>query len=218
MRDDHATGGALAHHFEDIEQQKGAATLGMWTFLLTEIMFFGGLFVGYAVYRYWFHDAFARASHHLDARLGGINTAVLIGSSFTMVLAVEAASRGRGKAVFGWLWATIALGTVFLGIKYVEYADKWHHGLIPGDSFVFEGVRHSREQVFFAFYFAMTGLHAFHMVIGIGILAWLSVLALRGRFDDPDRNGVEMAGLYWHFVDLVWIFLFPLLYLIERHA
>jgi cytochrome c oxidase subunit 3 len=160
VRDAHDAHGALAHHFEDLEQQKEAHALGMWTFLITEIMFFGGLFVGYAVYRTWYPDAFARASAHLDARLGGVNTAVLIASSFTMVLAVDAAARRRGKAVFGWLWATIVLGAAFLGVKYVEYADKWHHGLIPGDGFVFDGIRNAREQVFFAFYFAMTGMHA----------------------------------------------------------
>jgi len=210
--------GALAHHFEDLEQQHEAHTLGMWAFLVTEIMFFGGLFAGYAVYRTAYPEAFARASHHLDSHLGGFNTAVLIGSSLTMVLAVHAASRRKRTQIFGWLWATIALGLVFLGVKYVEYGDKWAHHLVPGPHFQFEGVAGGREQLFFAFYFAMTGLHAFHMLIGVVVLAWLSVLALRGRFDEPGRDGIEMAGLYWHFVDLVWIFLFPLLYLIGRHA
>src|SRR5690242_18751820 len=123
---------SLAHHFEDLEQQTEAHTLGMWTFLVTEVLFFGGLFAGYAVYRNWFPEAFARASHHLDAHLGGINTAVLLGSSFTMVLAVHSATLRRKVATFAWLWATIGLGLVFLGIKYVEYSDKWHHHLIPG--------------------------------------------------------------------------------------
>ncbi len=209
--------GAVAHHFESLEQQREAHTLGMWAFLITEVMFFGGLFAGYAVYRHAYFDAFARASNHLDAHLGGLNTAVLIGSSFTMVLAVHAAQRCKKIQIFVWLWATIILGAVFLGVKYVEYADKWHHNLIPGPNFQFEGVPGGHEQIFFAFYFTMTGLHAFHMLIGAAILAWLSVLALKGRFDQPGRNAVEMVGLYWHFVDLVWIFLFPLLYLIGRH-
>jgi cytochrome c oxidase subunit 3 len=220
MSDPH--GGAhvanLAHHFEDLEQQREAHTLGMWAFLITEILFFGGLFAAYVVYRTAYPEAFANASNQLDARLGGINTAVLIGSSFTMVLAVHAAERRRKRAIFGWLWATVVLGTVFLGVKYVEYSHKWEHHLIPGPNFLFEGQPGGSEQLFFALYFAMTGLHAFHMVIGAGVLIWLSVLALKGRFDLPGRNAVEMAGLYWHFVDLVWIFLFPLLYLLGRHA
>jgi cytochrome c oxidase subunit 3 len=208
----------LAHHFEDLEQQREAHTLGMWAFLVTEILFFGGLFAAYVIYRLSYPEAFANASNQLDARLGGLNTAVLIGSSFTMVLAVRAAERRSKWAIAGWLWATVALGTAFLGVKYVEYGHKWEHHLVPGPNFLFEGQPGGSEQLFFALYFAMTGLHAFHMLIGAGILIWLSVLALKGRFDRPGRNAVEMAGLYWHFVDLVWIFLFPLLYLLGRHA
>jgi cytochrome c oxidase subunit III len=218
LTQDTSHGGVLAHHFEDLEQQREAATLGMWTFLVTEVMFFGGLFGAYAVYRHLFHDAFVRASHHLDAHLGGVNTAVLIGSSFTMVLAVHAASLRRRNLLFLWLWATILLGSVFLGIKYVEYHDKWVHHLVPGPNFEFEGVPGGHEQIFFALYFTMTGLHALHMLIGMVVLAWFSVQALRGRFDEPGRSGPEIAGLYWHFVDLVWIFLFPMLYLIGRHG
>ena len=210
--------GALAHHFEDLEQQRDAHTLGMWVFLVTEVMFFGGLFAGYAVYRNAYPEAYAAASRMLDVKLGGMNTAVLIGSSFTMVLAVHAAQQRKRVAIAAWLWATIVLGAIFLGVKYFEYAEKWHHHLIPGPNFMFEGKAGGHEQLFFAFYFAMTGLHALHMIIGIGLLAWLSVLALRGRFTKPGRNAVDLCGLYWHFVDLVWIFLFPLLYLIGRHS
>jgi cytochrome c oxidase subunit 3 len=211
-------GGVLAHHFEDLEQQREAHTLGMWAFLITEVMFFGGLFAGYAVYRHAYPEAYAAASRMLDVKLGGINTGVLIGSSFTMVLAVHAAQQRRRVEIAVWLWATIVLGAIFLGVKYFEYSEKWHHHLIPGPHFMFEGKPGGHEQLFFAFYFAMTGLHAFHMLIGIGLLAWLSVLALRGRFTEPGRNAVDLCGLYWHFVDLVWIFLFPLLYLIGRHS
>jgi cytochrome c oxidase subunit 3 len=210
--------GVLAHHFEDLEQQREAHTLGMWAFLITEVMFFGGLFAGYAVYRHAYPEAYAAASRMLDVKLGGINTGVLIGSSFTMVLAVHAAQQRKRVAIALWLWATIVLGTIFLGVKYFEYSEKWHHHLIPGPHFMFEGKPGGHEQLFFAFYFAMTGLHAFHMIIGIGLLVWLSVLALRGRFSEPGRNAVDLCGLYWHFVDLVWIFLFPLLYLIGRHS
>jgi cytochrome c oxidase subunit 3 len=210
--------GPLAHHFDDLEQQHEAASLGMWAFLVTEVLFFGGLFGAYAVYRQQFHEAFVRASDSLDVRLGAINTGILIGSSLTMVLAVHAGQQGRGKAIAFWLWATILLGGGFLGIKAVEYTHKWHEHLVPGPHFAFEGVPGGHEQLFFALYFAMTGLHAFHMLIGIGLLAWLSSHALRGRFTRENSNWVEMTGLYWHFVDLVWIFLFPLLYLVGRHS
>ena len=214
----HADHGPLAHHFTDLEQQHESATLGMWAFLVTEIMFFGGLFLGYAVYRHMFPEAFAAASGELDHILGGWNTAVLIGSSLSMVLAVHAAQQGKHKAIALWLWVTIGLGTVFLGIKAFEYAGKWEHHLVPGPHFEFHGVPGGHEQIFFAFYFAMTGLHAFHMLIGIALLAWLSVRALRGHFTPEHHPWVELMGLYWHFVDLVWIFLFPLLYLIGRHT
>ena len=219
MPDAHAHAhGPLAHHFVDLEQQREAATLGMWAFLVTEILFFGGLFAGYAVYRHLFPEAFAAASHELDHVLGAWNTAILIGSSLTMVLAVHAAGEGARRATAGWLWATMLLGGAFLGIKAVEYAAKWEHHLVPGPHFLFEGVPGGHEQIFFAFYFAMTGLHAFHMLIGIALLGWLSARALRGHFTTEHHTWVEMLGLYWHFVDLVWIFLFPLLYLIGRHA
>ena len=206
--------GPLAHHFDDLEQQHEAAQLGMWAFLVTEVLFFGGLFGAYAVYRYQFHEAFVRASDALDVQLGAINTGVLIGSSLTMVLAVHAGQQGRGRAIAFWLWATILLGVAFLGIKGVEYSHKIHEHLVPGPHFAFEGVPGGHEQLFFALYFSMTGLHAFHMLIGIALLAWLSVQALRGRFTRQNSNWVEMTGLYWHFVDLVWIFLFPVFYLL----
>ena len=214
--------GPLAHHFEDLEQQHESASLGMWAFLVTEIMFFGGLFGGYAVYRNLFPEAFAAASRELDPVLGGWNTAILIGSSLTVVLAVHAAQRGRSRAIALWIWATILLGSAFLVVKGFEYHAKWEHHLIPGPHFQFHGAHGAEptghEQVFFAFYFAMTGLHAFHMVIGIVLFAWLSLRALKGHFTAEHHPWIEMMGLYWHFVDLVWIFLFPLLYLIGRHA
>ncbi len=207
----------LAHQFDDLEQQHEAAALGTWAFLVTEILLFGGLFGAYAVYRHQFPEAFARGSDALDVKLGAINTAVLIGSSLTMVLAVEAGRRGHAGGIARWLLATILLGGTFLGIKAVEYAHKWHEHLVPGPHFVFEGAPHGHEQLFFALYFSLTGLHAFHMVVGIALLAWVARAALRGRFSAGNSNWVEMTGLYWHFVDLVWIFLFPLLYLVGRH-
>ncbi len=210
--------GPLAHHFDDLEQQHEAAELGTWALLVTEVLFFGGLFAGYAVYRHQYPAAFARASDSLNVQMGGWNTAILLGSSVSMVLAVHAARLGKSRALGLWLLATIALGSAFLGVKYFEYEHKWHDHLIPGPNFQFQGVPGGHEQLFFGFYFAMTGMHAFHMLIGLGLLVWLSRRAFRGDFSAQHHPWIEMVGLYWHFVDLVWIFLFPLLYLIGRHA
>jgi cytochrome c oxidase subunit III len=208
----------LAHHFNDLEQQRLAGTLGMWTFLVTEVMFFGGLFTGYAYYRWKFPEAFVEASHHLDILLGTINTAVLIGSSLTMVLAVQGAQRGDNKQLTRFLFFTIVLAVVFLGIKAFEYHHKWVDHLVPGPHFEFHGAHVDGAQLFYSFYFAMTGMHALHMVIGIGLITVLIFMARRGYFTPRSYAFVENMGLYWHFVDIVWIFLFPLLYLIGHHA
>lgn len=207
----------LAHQFDDVAQQSEAATLGMWAFLVTEILFFGGLFLGYVVYRSTYPEAFASGSHHLDVLLGTVNTAVLIGSSLTMALAVHAAQVGRRKELMLFLLGTILLGSAFLGIKGVEYAHKFEEHFVPGRSFLFDGPHSHQVQLFFSFYFAMTGLHAVHMIIGIGILSVLVVMAWQNRFSAAYYAPIEISGLYWHFVDIVWIFLFPLLYLIGRH-
>jgi len=216
-----ATAGALphqvAHQFDDAEQQYESSSLGMWLFLAQEVLFFGGVFVAYAVYAYIYADAFEAASNHLDLTLGAVNTVVLIASSLTMAMAVHAAQAGGRSAQMGWLAATIGLGSVFLGIKAYEYTHKFHEGLVPGPLFTFSGPDAPQHELFLSFYFAMTGLHALHMVIGIGILLVLIVLAARRWFGPQYYTPVEMTGLYWHFVDLVWIFLFPLLYLIGRH-
>jgi cytochrome c oxidase subunit III len=210
----------LAHHFTSLEQQHEASRLGMWAFLATEVMFFGGLFTGYAVYRNLYPEAFRLASHHLDIALGATNTAILIGSSLTMALAIRAAQVGRRGAQVGLVLATMALGTAFLVIKGFEYHHKWVDHLMPGPSFdaAAFGAEGGHARIFFSFYFVMTGLHAFHMVIGFGLLAWVAGRARRGDFTPKHHAALEMTGLYWHFVDLVWIFLFPLLYLIGRHA
>jgi cytochrome c oxidase subunit 3 len=208
---------ALAHQFDDLAQQEEASNLGMWVFLLTEIMFFGGLFAGYTVYRSMYPSAFAAGSHHLDVLLGTINTAVLISSSLTMVLAVHAAQVGQRQQLTGFLLLTMLLGLVFLGIKAVEYAHKFEAHLFPGGPFVFEGPDAKQVQLFYSFYFGMTGMHALHMIIGIGLLGVLACLAWRGHFSASYYTPVETIGLYWHFVDIVWIFLFPLLYLLGRH-
>ena len=213
-----STSPALLHHFDSAEQQKNASTLGMWIFLVTEIMFFGGLFLCYIVYRTTHPVAFVAASHELDITLGGINTAVLIGSSLTMVLAVSAAQAGLRKSLVAFLILTILLGSVFLGIKAVEYHEKFVNHHVPGPSFHFEGPEAAHAQLFFSLYFAMTGLHALHMIIGIPILLTLAWLAHRGHYGADYHAPVEMTGLYWHFVDIIWIFLFPLLYLLGAHT
>jgi cytochrome c oxidase subunit 3 len=210
---------AVAHQFDDAEQQRSASTLGMWVFLAQEVMFFGGAFCAYVAYRALYPESFGHASHHLDVRLGTFNTAVLIGSSLTMALAVHAAQRGRrGGAIAGWLVATMVLGATFLGVKGYEYAHKFHEGLVPGPHFVYPGTDAPQAQLFFSIYFVLTGLHAIHMIIGEGLLLWLVRDSLRGRYSVGYNAPVENVGLYWHFVDIVWIFLFPLLYLIERHG
>ncbi len=223
-----APGGVrLAHHFDDLQQQHESAQLGMWGFLLTEIMFFGGLFLAYIIYRNLYPHAFELASHHLNVVMGGINTAVLICSSLTMALAIRTAQTGGGRVpqIF-WLSLTLVFGATFLVIKYFEYREKFELGLIPGPSFIdsheaiasfgLDEVRHAR--IFFSLYFAMTGLHAFHMIVGIGLMLWMMRCSWKGYFTPSNYDGLEMFGLYWHFVDVVWIFLFPMLYLLGAHA
>jgi cytochrome c oxidase subunit 3 len=173
----------LQHHFDNLEQQFEASALGMWLFLVTEILFFGGLFLAYLVYRLTYPQAFAESSQELDVVLGGINTGVLIGSSLTMAMAVWSAQLGRRSGQMLFLALTIGLGLVFLGIKAVEYSHKFEHHLVPGPNFLFESARDPQHaQLFFSLYFVMTGLHALHMVVGIGLMAVLSVMAFKGRF------------------------------------
>jgi cytochrome c oxidase subunit III len=207
---------ALQHQFATMEQQQESATLGMWIFLVTEIMFFGGLFMAYLLYRVWYPEAWAEGSLELDIRLGALNTAVLIGSSLTMALAVRAAQTGFPRATVNWLLATIALGMVFLVVKAFEYAHKFETHHVPGADFVFEGPHARQVEIFLSLYFAMTGLHALHMIIGVGLMSVITWMAYRRRFSPEWYAPVEMSGLYWHFVDIVWIFLFPLLYLVDR--
>jgi cytochrome c oxidase subunit III len=208
----------LAHHFDNIEQQREATTLGMWVFLVTEVLFFGGLFTVYLVYRSWYPDAFAAASHELDITLGTINTAVLITSSLTMALAVHAAQLGERRRLMMFLVVTMALGATFLGIKGVEYYHKFAEHHVPGPGFIFEKEYARNAQLFFSLYFLMTGLHALHMVIGLGIMLWMLAWSWKGTVTAEYYSPIEISGLYWHFVDIVWIFLFPLLYLLGRHA
>lgn len=235
---------ALVHQFDDMDQQKEASTFGMWVFLLTEIMMFGGLFAAYLIYRIKYYDSFVAGSTSIDVTWGFINTLVLIGSSLTMALAVSAAQRGIVRLQQIFIVLTMVLGVVFLGIKAVEYHQKWVEHHVPGGIFqtfdphdiqeevsaekqkaehlkpeaadqVAKQIAHQTE-IFFVFYFAMTGLHALHMIIGLGLMTWLLMRVSRGEFGPEYYTPVELGGLYWHFVDIVWIFLFPLLYLINR--
>ena len=210
-------GAPVAHQFDSLPQQKAAVSLGMWVFLAQEVMFFGGLFMAYVYYRSRFHEAFVESSLHLDVKLGALNTAVLIGSSLTMALAVRAAERGHNAGVRNFVLLTMLLGSVFLGVKAYEYWHKWHEHLIPGAAFAFEGVHVRGSHIFFILYFIMTGMHALHMVIGMGLMIALLRWNARGGVSRAYPSRVEVLGLYWHFVDIVWIFLFPMLYLISRH-
>jgi cytochrome c oxidase subunit 3 len=199
---------APAMQFDDLEQQRHAAELGMWTFLATEVLFFGGLFTLYTVYRVNFPDDFAAASRELYTSIGAVNTGVLLISSLTMALAVHASQIGAKRV------ATIALGMIFLALKGVEYTLDYHEKLVPGVNFHYDGKADARHvELFMILYFVMTGLHALHMLIGVGCVSGLAIFTGRGEIQDHATT-VEMIGLYWHFVDIVWIFLLPLLYLI----
>ncbi|MEP6994085.1 MAG: cytochrome c oxidase subunit 3 family protein [Acidobacteriota bacterium] len=214
----HAAPPELRHHFVNLAAQREASTLAMWMFLVTEVLFFGGMFTAYVIYRSSYRHAFEGASNLLDLKLGAINTAVLICSSLTMALAVWASGAGKKRATILCLVGTILLGGAFLGIKAVEYTQKFEHHEVPGPHFVVPEGLPRQSEMFFSLYFCMTGLHALHMVIGVGLLTWLIVKAQRNEFSPRYNTPVDLVGLYWHFVDIVWIFLFPLLYLLGRHT
>jgi cytochrome c oxidase subunit 3 len=221
------------HHFETEEQQREAGSFGMWLFLLTEIMFFGGLFLAYLLYRNWYYDAFFTASNQLSIPLGTANTAILITSGFCMALAVWAAEVRKQKVLVWTLVLTTLFGLAFLGVKYDEYHEKYELHHVPGLDYSIAqfvnpaayGIHEKplppdvaqKTEIFFFLYFAMTGMHALHMIIGIFLLFWLIWRANRGDFSFGYVAPIENFGLYWHFVDIVWLFLFPLLYLINRH-
>jgi cytochrome c oxidase subunit 3 len=221
----------LQHHFDTLGQQKSAASLGMWVFIAQEVMFFGGMFCAYMVYRLWYYQGYAAASRELDLVLGGVNTVVLIASSLTVALAVNAASEGKRRQTVVFLGLTLALGLAFLGIKYVEYASKFelhhaHHAAATVRLFPMSGYFHvdgelapvaNQMRIFMVLYFALTGMHALHKIIGIALLIVIMRMAHKGEFSPQWFTPVEMFGLYWHFVDIIWIFLFPLLYLVNRH-
>jgi cytochrome c oxidase subunit 3 len=228
----------LRHHFESVEQQADTTNFAMWIFLVTEVMFFGGMFTAYLIYRNWYYPAFVAASHQLDVRWGTLNTLVLIVSSFTMAMGVWCAETRRKSGLVLCLILTLILGLSFLGIKTIEYSEKIEKHHVPGfhyslssftdpqsDPLVYaeyhdkalplDMARHT--EVYFSLYFALTGMHALHMIIGIAILVFMIFRAQAGAYTSGHVTFVENFGLYWHFVDLIWIYLFALLYLISRH-
>ncbi|MDB6124990.1 MAG: cytochrome c oxidase subunit 3 family protein [Pedosphaera sp.] len=207
---------AIAEQFDSSEQQHESAWLGLWAFLATEVLFFGGVFLGYIVYRHVYYESFVLASRTTNLVYGTVNTAVLLTSSLTMALAVHAAQVGKNKNLVRFLILTILLAITFMGVKGVEYYEHYKDHQIPGPSFVLKGA--PEGELFYYFYFTMTGLHALHVVIGIGLLSVMALLAARRRFNPAYYTPVELSGLYWHFVDIVWIFLYPLIYLISRHS
>ena len=230
--DEHAHPPFLRHHFENVAQQREAATFGMWLFLLTEIMFFGGMFCAYLIYRNWYYPAFVAGSHTLHIWAGTLNTALLIVSSFTMAMAVYSAETRKRKPLLRWMVITMILGIGFLCVKAYEWHDEWVEHHVPGLNFSPAEFLHGskaypddvlpldmaeKTQVYFSLYFAMTGMHALHMIIGVSLLAFLFVKAYGGAYTEGHVAPIENFGLYWHFVDIVWIFLYPLLYLISRH-
>lgn len=209
----------LAHHFDTPVQQFDAAKLGMWLFLAQELLFFSGLFVAYGVFRAWHPEAFSAGSHVLDKVMGATNTVVLLFSSLTAVLAVRSAQLGKKNQTTAYLAVTIACAFVFLVVKYFEYSHKFHDGLLPGKYFAPTGhyaeILPPETNLFFAVYFMTTGVHGLHVLVGIGVLIWIMLRNMKGEFSAEFFTPVDLAALYWHLVDLIWIYLFPLLYLID---
>ena len=212
---DHEHNPRHQHHFATMEQQFDSAKIGMWLFLATEVLLFGGLFVGFGLMQGQHPEAFKAAHHHLDKRLGFLNTIVLLVSSWTMVMAVHSASINKRKALIGFLIATLLCAGTFMVVKYFEYEHKIHEGTLPGKYYSYKGPHEDKERLFFSFYFMMTGLHGFHVLGGMVGISWLLFMAAKGAFSAAWYTPVDLLGLYWHLVDLIWIYLFPLLYLIQ---
>jgi cytochrome c oxidase subunit 3 len=210
-----ATGAAhVQHHFTDSEQQRESAKLGMWIFLLTEVLLFGGLFVAYGIFRAWYPEMFYNAHKQLNVLMGTVNTVVLITSSLTMALSIRSMQVNDKKMTRLYLVLTLLFAFTFLVIKYFEYSHKIELGQLPGNMYTFTGVEGNNPHIFFSIYFAMTGLHGIHVLIGMLVISWVLYRTGKNHFSAEYYTPIEMAGLYWHLVDLIWIFLFPLLYLI----
>jgi len=203
-----------AHHFDSAEHEFQASKQGMWLFMVTEVLMIGAIFVGYFIFRERFPEAFHEAHKLLNVKLGALNTAVLIFSSYTMVRGVSAAQRGDNKKCLRFLATTVAMGAIFCIVKYFEYSHKIHEGTLPGGFYTFAGLNVPNAPLFFSFYFIMTGIHAFHVVVGMSLITWIMFRVKRGEITPEFFTPVELVGFYWHFVDLVWIYLFPLLYLL----
>ena len=206
----------FAHHFDSADHEYNSAKQGIWLFMVTEIMMFGGLFIAYAIFHSIYPAMFAEGASHLNWKLGFINTLVLITSSLTMALGIHYNQESKSDKAFWYLIATIALGFCFLFIKYLEYTAKFHHGIFPGHHLNMEEVHpiHKNIGMYFGLYFTMTGLHGIHVITGMALIAWVAVRTKRGEFSADYYTPVEGVGIFWHIVDLIWIFLFPLLYLV----
>ncbi len=207
-------GHVVPHHFESAEQEFETSKLGVWFFLATEILMFGGLFVGYIIFHNLYPDMFAEGATHLDWRMGALNTVVLLTSSFTMALSIHFAQMNKPNLVKNMLLITFLCGCVFMGVKYFEYTHKFHEGLYPGKYFTYEHAHAKNLALYFSFYFCMTGLHGSHVLVGMGLIAWLWFRARKNHFNSEYYTPLECVGLFWHLVDLIWIYLFPLLYLV----
>lgn len=203
------------HHFVNAEQQFSTSKLGMWLLLATEILMFGGLFVGYGLMQSLYPEAWVAGHHHLDRIMGAVNTVFLLVSSYTMVMAVHSASTNNKRWTMINLFLTLGFAGGFLVVKYFEYAHKFHDGLLPGRLFSYQGGGPPQQAMFFGFYFMMTGLHGFHVLVGMGLIIWIMIRAKSGEFSSAYYTPVDLVGLYWHLVDLIWIYLFPLLYLVS---
>jgi cytochrome c oxidase subunit 3 len=210
----HSLDAHVAHHFPNAGVQRYAERLGMWLFLSTEVLLFAGLFLAYSLYRFLYPETFQAASKHLDVVLGTTNTVVLITSSLTVALALHAARLGKSRQAALLIFVSVLAGIAFLVIKGFEYSHKFHEGALPGKYYSMASLQAPGASMFFTVYFLLTGLHALHVVIGMAVLIWVGVRAWRNEFTSLYHVPVELGGLYWHLVDLVWIFLYPLLYLI----
>ncbi len=207
--------GHYAHHFESAEQEYTSSKQGVWLFLSTEILMFGGLFVAFFIYKGMYPEIFHKGAESLSWVYGAINTAVLLTSSLTMALGIHYIQKGKNSAALTQLIITVLCGAIFMGIKYIEYSHKFHLGLYPGQMFSGETGGVENLPLYFSFYYMMTGLHGIHVLLGMGLITWVAIRTARGDFGPKYYTPVEGVGLFWHVVDLIWIYLFPLLYLVE---
>ena len=207
--------GGHAHHFKNAASEFEASKLGIWLFLATEVLMFGGLLVAYLIFHNLYPEMFSEGASHLDWRLGAVNTVVLLTSSFTMVMAIYYAQRNNTKMCVRTLAVTLVCGAIFMFIKYLEYSHKIHVGILPGEFFSYEGAKHANLALYYSFYYCLTGLHGTHVLIGMGLITWVLLRARKGEFNEKYFTPLEGVGLFWHLVDLIWIYLFPLLYLVS---